>query len=176
MIRYTFASDPAIGLKNAKRADPQRIGEALEKIASENGGTMPSEAIVTAAQARRHTLHPHFEWDDGRAAHAHRLEQARHLVQIIRVVDDTDHNATPHRAYLSIRSGREGRRYVPTAQVLDSVQLQLEVLRQAEIDLQAWERRYSELHDVCSLVRVARERLQGRRRDLGGDDDRPSAH
>lgn len=171
MIKYTFREP--LTIQNGKKADPQKIGEALEKIGGIDGEVRP-EAVVEAARPRRHVLHPFFEWRDDVAAEAYRLDQARRIVRCIRVVDEDD--AAPRMAYVSITDSSQGRRYVPTSTLIDNVQLQLEVLRQAEVDLRAWERRYRELSDICDLVRIARERLQDRRRDLGGDDDRPSAH
>ncbi len=174
MIRYVFREPPA-GIPNIDGADPQTIGEALDKIADDNDGELKPQVIVDTAQPADHPLNPHFEWDDGIAANAHRLDQARRLVRVIRVVDDSEEDPEPRRAYLSIRSPKEGRRYVPHREIINSSRLQLLVLEEAMRDLESWERRYAEIVDICREVRVLRERLRDRRRGLGGDDDRPSA-
>lgn len=170
MIRYEFR-DP-LTIQNGKKADPQKIGEALEKIGGLDGEVRP-EAVVEAARPRRHILHPHFEWRDDVAAEAYRVDQARRLVRCVRIVEEDD--GPSRMAYVSITDRSQGRRYVPTGKVIDNTILQLEVLRQAEVDLAAWERRYQELANFCNEIRIVRERLRDRRRDLGGDDGRPAA-
>ena len=170
MIKYEFREP--LTIQNGKKADPQKIGEALEKIGGADG-TLEPEAVVEAARPKRHVLHQFFEWRDDVAAEAYRLDQARRIVRCIRIVAEDD---GPSRlAYVSITDRTQGRRYVPTSALIDNTRLQLQVLEAAERDLLAWERRYRDLTDLCDLVRVARERLRDRRRDLGGDDDQPSA-
>jgi hypothetical protein len=165
MARYLF-NESAI-FHRMKGADPQRLGEALEKIAAENGGRLTPRAMVQKARARGHPLHRHFEWDDARAADAHRLHQARQVVRAIRVVDETQPEAPPRIAYLSIAEGdRTGFAYRPRSAVEDSARLQRCILEQAERDLQAWERRYSEIGDLCSAIALVRGELAERRARL----------
>lgn len=175
MIRYVF-KEPPVAIKNAKRADPQRIGEALAQISEANNNRLEPEAVVDAARPTRHILHRHFEWDNSIAAEAYRVDQARRIVRIVRVVDDADDDPAPRHAFVSITDGRSGRSYVPHREIIDNAKLQALVLEAAERDLAAWQRRYSELVDLCQEVEALRKRLRerrlGRRRD---DDDRPSA-
>ncbi len=51
-----------------------------------NGGRLTPDAMVEDARSKRSALHPFFEWDDKKAAHAHRIEQARDLISRWRVV------------------------------------------------------------------------------------------
>jgi hypothetical protein len=171
VIKYLF-KEPLIGLKDAKRANPQRIGEALAKIGEQNGGRLTPAATVEAARPERHLLHRHFEWNDAEAAEAYRLDQARTLIRCIRVTDDT--GPTPRIAFLSIADGRAGHAYFSASTVAGSRQLQILVLAQAERDLHAWERRYSELQDICRSVRELRETIAERRARLGGEDHPPA--
>src|SRR5215475_4546630 len=98
VIRYQFKEAPLV-IKNAKNANPQKIGEALAKIAEQDGGLTPA-ATVNAARPERHVLHKHFEWDNDIAAELFREDQARGLIRCIRIVDETDD--TPKMAFLSI--------------------------------------------------------------------------
>lgn len=59
--------------------------KALEEIAAANGGQMSAELVVKAASDPDHVFHPHFEWDDAKAAHQYRLETARHLIRSVRI-------------------------------------------------------------------------------------------
>lgn len=158
MIRYVFKEEP-LAIKNAKRANPQKIGEALAKVAG-NSGRLTSKAVVEAAKDPRNALHKHFEWDDTKAANSYRLDQARFLIRAVRVEDD-DAAEEPLRAFYSV-SDKGGKAYHTLDAVRASRELQLAVLKQAERDLTAFERRYSELNDICDLVRTARDRLSDR--------------
>ena len=171
-IRYTFREGP-LPLKNAKEADPQRIGEALAEIAAGAEGHLTPHATVDAARDPRHALHPHFEWNDEVAAEAYRLDQARSIIRMIRI-EDTGRDKDPP-AFLSISEGKAGTSYRTYKDVIDSLELQDAVPRAAERDLKAFEDRYKALSDICDIVREAREKVAERRRQSGrGQEDRPS--
>lgn len=158
MIKYVFKDDP-LPIKNAKDADPQTIGEALAAIATTAGGDLTPKAVVEAARDPRHTLHAHFDWDDASAAEKFRQDQARAIIRCIRIDDDQEE---PARAFLSV-TGRGGVSYRTLGDVKSSSDLQLAVLKAAERELDAFERRYRELEDVCALVRSARSTVRRRR-------------
>jgi flagellar basal body rod protein FlgC len=64
---------------------PDQIRRELDGIADKHGGALLPEHVVLEAQAPSHLLHERFEWDDARAGHAHRIEQARTLIRSVRV-------------------------------------------------------------------------------------------
>jgi flagellar basal body rod protein FlgC len=64
---------------------PEQTRQALEEIAAKSDGILKPEAIVEAASRENHPLHDRFEWDNSRAAHAHRVDQARQLIRSVRV-------------------------------------------------------------------------------------------
>lgn len=160
-IRYVFAEDSVVAIKNAKVADPQRIGEALAAVAAVADGHLTPQATVEAARDPQSPLHPHFEWDDQVAADAYRLDQARHLIRLIRVSDDTRETDPP--AFMSVNEGKAGTSYRTIGDVLNSVSLQDAVLKAAERDLLAFEQRYKRLEDICDIIRSAREKIAARR-------------
>ena len=166
--------DKPITIKNAKRADPQRIGEELTRITMENGGDLRPHLVREAARNRRNVLHRHFEWDNQVAAESFRLDQARELIRMIKAVEITDDGQEQYSgmAFVSITDPKAGRVYKRLSDVMTNTRLQVRVMDMAVRDLEAWERRYAELEDVCSLVRVARERLTSRRTEIE-ERDRP---
>lgn len=170
-MRYVFRDDRPVTISNAKKANPQVIGEALEKITATADGKLTPHAVVEAARNQRHPLHKFFEWDDAVAAEAYRVDQAREIIRIVRV-EDADAEDGNVRAFLSI-SDRSGTSYRRVGDVKSSVELQAIILRQAERDLEAFERRYRELKDVCDVVRTARESIAAKR--TASDESRPSA-
>lgn len=144
MIRYVFADKPLI-VNNAEAADPQAIGEALEKIAEANQGHLKPEAVVEAAKDEQHPLHPHFEWNDARAANAFRLDQARMIIRSISI--DGEEESEPAAAFHSISDGG-GRSYRRHAEVLESSRLQRLILDSARRDLINFRQRYKRLSDM----------------------------
>ncbi len=161
MIRYSFREDEPLRIKAAKDADAQKIGEALDAIAKSADGEIIPKAVVDAARSPKHPLHAHFEWNDALAAEAHRLDQARHIIRIIRVVDAEATDGTS-RAFLSVTE-KAGTSYRRLADVKMSVDMQNAVLKAAERDLDAFQRRYRDLLDVCDAVARAKEMIQRRR-------------
>lgn len=160
MIKYIFRDDEPIRIKAAGRADPQAIGEALAEISESNEGRLTPNAVVGAARSESHPLHPHFEWDDGVAAEAYRLDQARSIIRIVRVVDDESKDGTS-RAYHSVND-HGGVAYRSITDIRSSADLQMALLRQADRELDAFERRFREMSEVCDLVAQARKRVADR--------------
>lgn len=167
MAKYVFDPDRVLTIKNGDKADPQKIGAALEVISAKAGGHLTPDAVVDAAKDRKSILHRHFEWNDEKAAHAYRLDQARSVIRAIHMDGQETENGMA-RAFMSIRE-KSGTTYRNLNDVLNSQDLQQRVLAQAERDLLAWETRYKSIEDVCSLVKAARERLSARRTSVGQD-------
>src|SRR5262245_25898219 len=156
-FRFVFREPSAF--LNAKDADPDVIGQELTRIKDANNGRLTPHSVVDEARKRNNPLHRHFEWNDKTAAEAYRLDQARALIRVI-TIEDTDEQKPPRRAFISVQD--DGRAYRSLQEVLSNQSLQLAVLVAAEKELRAFEARYSELMDICELVRDARSRLRSR--------------
>lgn len=160
MLKYTFREDGPLAIKNAKIANAQVIGEALHAISEKADGQLKPHAVVEAARDRKHPLHKHFEWDDKIAADAYRLDQARAIIRVIRIEDDEAAEG-PARAFVSI-TDRGGTSYRQAEEIKNSADLQVVVLRQAERDLAAFERRYRDLKELCAAIFEARQKIAAR--------------
>lgn len=170
MIRYVFSDSP-LTIKGSAKADPQVIGDALEKIRTANDGRIQPKAVVESARSQKNPLHKHFEWDDSVAAESFRLEQARELIRCVRIID-TDVKRGNVQAFVSVKS-ESGVNYHAVRDVQNSATLRYAVLIQAEKDLDGWERRYRELQDICAIVATARQMIRKKRE--GGQESRPNA-
>ena len=162
MIKYIFRD--TLTIKNAAKADAQKIGEALAKIAALAQGELTPPAVLDAARASRHVLHQHFEWDDSVAANAYRVDQARTLIRCVEIVSEATGD-DPVQAFISI-TDKAGTSYRTMQAVLDSVELQVAALRQAERDMDAFTKRYRMIEDVCDLIKQARDLAATRRSKL----------
>lgn len=49
-------------------------------------GTITPQTVIDDAKDPASPLHEHFEWDDTKAAHAYRIDQARELIRSVRLV------------------------------------------------------------------------------------------
>ncbi len=161
MIKYSFKDDVAV-LKNASKADPQKIGEALAKITEAHAGRLVPEDVVNAAKDKKSPLHLHFEWNDAVAAHSYRMDQARNIIRIIRVEDSDSGEVQP--AYVSVAQG--GVAYRKIDEVVASRELQLIVLQQAERDLRAFQKRYHMLNDICGAIQPALDVVARRKSEM----------
>lgn len=154
MIRYVFRDAP-VAIKAGGKANAQKIGEELQAITDANKGRLTPKDVVERARNPRNTLHKHFEWDDAKAADAHRLEQARELIRVVRVEDEA--HSEPVRAFLSLQDN--GVAYRSVGEVQSSPALQEIVLKQALRDLRAFEQRYRDMKDVCEDIREAQRKV-----------------
>lgn len=81
--------------------DAARIGPELLRLKNLHG-TLTKAAVVESAESAQSPLHADFEWNDAKAAKAHRLEQARHIMRSIMIVWD-ESNASGETEQVSTR-------------------------------------------------------------------------
>lgn len=158
--KYRFREGAILALPNLKRASPQLIGDALSVIKKKNGRLTP-HLVVDAARSPRNVLHKFFEWNDAKAAEIHRRYQARTLIQSVDVIYGVKDRSQVS-AFLSITSDKQGPRYFTPQEVQASEQLRIILLKSGLRDLLAWEARYGEIKDICSIVVSARKKLSKR--------------
>jgi hypothetical protein len=160
VIKYVFRTEGPVLVKNLDRADPQRIGQALEEArqATPEGGDMRATAIERARN-RKNALNAHLEWDDTAAAHQYRLIQINQLICSIRV-EDEDGEQRP--AFISVTPASGGRRFSTPTEVISSLDLQYAVMRAAAADLSQWSKRYAMLGEICVEVEIARGKIHER--------------
>ena len=160
MTRYTFTDGPVF--VNRKTADPQKIGEALEKARKEtpDGGDMRLTALEHARK-RGHALHRHLEWDDAVAGHKWRLHQISLLICAIRVEDEESGEQKP--AFISVTPSDGRRHFATPTEIVGSLEMQLAMLKAAERDLQQWQQRYRTLSDLCEGIEATRRKIAERR-------------
>lgn len=137
-----------------KDSDAAIIGEALEKLESDRGIVTPVE-VVTVAKNRKHPLHGYFEWDDSRAAEAHRLKQARDIIGSIRVVIESDDGPVESRGYYHIRTEDDeedrSRSYMSTDKIMSHDELKMRLLQQALDEAERWKLRYQNIREFAEV-------------------------
>jgi hypothetical protein len=164
MMKYVFAEDEPLRIKAAGKANPQVIGEALDVVRKEAGGTLEPKRVVNAARNLSNPLHQHFEWDDTVAAESYRIDQARTIIRIVRIVDESVKEGTT-RAFVSINT-EKGTSYRSMGDVKSSRDFQLSLLAAAEKDVKAFQTRYAQFKEICAHVREAEAEIARRREAL----------
>lgn len=133
------------------------ILETLTAIYEEKG-ELTAEGLVADAASPKHPLHDHFEWDDSRAGHLYRVEQAR---QLLRVTYAPTPGAPTHmRAFVAVRGESTPRaEYKPTEEVLlDPIQRQL-LLNQMKRDWATFQRRYEHMAEYAEFLNGIADRI-----------------
>ena len=82
------------------KAEQDAIRDELARIAEENSGILTPDAVVAEAQAKNSILHDMFEWDNKKAAHEYRIDQARTLIRSVRVIITTEKTTVSTVAYV----------------------------------------------------------------------------
>lgn len=154
----TWVFREVVPLRGAARLDPQRVGEICRKIKEEHR-EKAADALWRAARSPRHYLHKCYEWDTAKAAEAHWRDTSQRIMTSICAVSDDNDEPAP--AFISVSDGGARGYYEPT-EIVNSVSLQLAVMKQAARDLSAWQKRYRLLGDLCGDVQKVQAKLDAR--------------
>jgi len=143
------------------------VEERLAGLTEKSGGRLTAADVLEDAKDQSSPLHDFFEWDDGKAAHEHRLEQAGHLIRTVRVEVTTEKRTISVVKY--VRDPTEKSGYVETLRLRDQKDLARDAIR-AEITrvLAALERAQDiaealgvedEIQDIVTRVSDLRRRV-----------------
>lgn len=151
MRRYVFADQKIFAVKNAGEADAQKLGEAIEKIASHNNGEVEPSMLWREARGNpRHPAHQLFEWNVERAAEAHWTDTARRIIRAIVPLDEEGEEMEIP-AFISINTGG-GVHYKSSQEIMESKDLRDIVLAQAEKDMVAFQLRYRRFKELFEAL------------------------
>lgn len=128
------------------RLDADKAGREMEAVRRDNGGALTPEALLERARSANSATHDHFEWDNTKAAHLHRLSQAGDLIRAITIDVSTSNvePAKPIRAFVSVERHGE-RSYTSTVHALSDADLRRQVIAKAWADLEQWRQRHADL-------------------------------
>lgn len=147
--RHQPSTLESIGLaaKAGSQLDSQAVadvGLVFSRLVTEGRGT--AAELVKEASDPSSPAHPHFEWDDQRAAHQHRLQQARGYIRALVVVNPAL-SPTPVRAFWPVSRGSG--RYKRIETIVEDEDLFKALLDRAKHDMDIWVARYHNLLDIA---------------------------
>lgn len=141
-----------------KNVPAQMVGITIEKIIARDGGVTP-QALVNQAARANSPLHKMFEWNDKYAAVQWRKQQARGVLNSLRVIQEIDGEATAVIAFVSV-TVENAHAYVTTATAMSKEEYRQEVLTDALRTLAGFQRRYNELLELQPVF-AAIKQVQG---------------
>jgi hypothetical protein len=121
-------------------------------------GELVADTVLEWAQPVTAPLHSFFDWDDAKAGHEHRLEQARRLIRSVKVTYKLDEEGRNKRVrrYHSVPAGDEQRLvYRDLDEILDDPFQRQLLLRQMERDWKAFRARYEHLLEYDDMITAA---------------------
>lgn len=140
----------AVAGSRLRDKDAEVVGPELERLAGEHGGRITAAVVLEAAAGAESPLRPFFEWDDSRAAHKYRIDQARHLIRSICVVVEDASGETDVRAlHLVVEDGEAA--YAPIDDIIASKDLLDQLLATAKRELEAWSNKHRSLRRLKSM-------------------------
>lgn len=133
------------------------IRDEIIALKDPGGLIHPHDLIEWARDNEDSELHGHFEWNDTKAAHAWRLEQARGLIQV-HVID-----ANLARLTISLPSDRvNGGGYRDRDTVLSNKEMRLEALLDALAEIERWQHRNNHFAKEFQTIFAGIARLKRR--------------
>lgn len=132
----------------------EEVKVRLEKIRRKHGGILRPEDVVADAEKPSSPLHGHFTWSDEVAAAAYRLIEAGRLIARVRItIEEREEKTITVAKYQSIGgTDSKGRKeYGDVEEILADPQRRKALLLQALRELEAFQRRYSELEELAGV-------------------------
>jgi hypothetical protein len=134
-----------------------RIIKELGRITQQHGGVLRAEDVVEAARPRSSPLHSKFEWNDSKAAHEHRLWQARQLISVcVQVIPGANKEFSVYCSLSSDRSKRGGG-YRTTVAVMSNAEMREQLLEDALHELNLFQRKYTSLRELAGVFTAIRK-------------------
>jgi len=132
--------------------DAKLVGEHIELLRKQCKGELTPKDVLDDARHDNSPLHSFFEWNDGEAAEAYRLQQARGLIRsVVAVYVDDKQPARRMRAYVHINEPGAPH-YREASHAMSQVKTREMVLRTAWEELVGWRRRYKDLTEFAELI------------------------
>lgn len=135
------------------------IAKELRRIQSECSVITPRNVVLEAADLRS-PLHPFFEWNNSKAADKFRLWQARHLILNVYMIDESDENSQPIRAFVNLQVEDDDpgfisdRGYVAITGVAGKQSYETQLLDYAQDQLLRWKQRFGNYRQFFLVVQA----------------------
>jgi len=147
-----------IQYKNTEKFTAEVIDEVLE-VQTKYGLT--ADSLLKKASKKSSSLYEFFDWDNSSAGDKWRLQQARTLINEIKViVEDKEMYAFENikvtidkKTNVSdwIKKGNSSREYKPIVEIMDNVNYRQQLIQRALSEAKYWRERHLELVELKSI-------------------------
>jgi len=129
--------------KTTQKITKERIKEAL-RIKKEKGLT--AETIVEEAKNKKSCLHDLFVWDDTKAAHQWRLQQARVFINEIKILVDSKEYYAFENISINVNEDSQEtmREYKSKTEIMNNEEWRKQIANSAYAQLIYWKNKYEQ--------------------------------
>ncbi len=140
----------------AKGIDPEHANKELQRIKSVYG-VLTAEVLVQEAKPPSSVFHPVFQWDDTKAAHNYRLQQARSVINNLEVTIIRSGNEVVHVPVFEICKNSQDKKqsYKSYHEIIANPEDFQFVKEKAKRELVYWQKKYvayEKLQDIVNQV------------------------
>lgn len=137
------------------KGDATKAGRRIDRLEKQLGRYPTAQDVLDDAQGGSSPLHKYFTWNDKIAATTHRLEQARHLLRSLIIVEEGDHKpqVIELRARLCVDSTDN---YPSRQEVKCKPKLRSQYVADALKELRSWVQKYSDFKELGAIRRTLR--------------------
>lgn len=135
--------------------DPNKARKALLDV-QRKAGELTDVAVVASAKSPANLLHPLFEWNNAKAANAHRLRTAQTIMRAVKIVYTERKDKVPVRAFEMIKKSSvrdKGTRtvYGTHEEAVSDPVARENLINEALRQLLAWRRRWYMLNEFDKM-------------------------
>ena len=153
-----------IQYKNTEKFTPEVIGEVLE-VQVKYGLT--ADSLLKKASKKSSSLYEFFDWDNSSAGEKWRLQQARVLINEIKIiVDDKEMYAFENVNVSIIEKESSSREYKSIVEIINNANYRQQLIQRALFEAIYWKNRHSELTElnpIFSLITEISEEWQSKK-------------
>ena len=144
-----------IQYKNTEKFTAEVIDEVLE-VQTKYGLT--ADSLLKKASKKSSSLYEFFEWDNSSAGDKWRLQQARTLINEIKIIVEDKEIYAFENVNISIANKEDSvknkfssREYKPIVEIMDNADFKQQLIQRALAEAKYWKERHSELVELNSI-------------------------
>jgi len=147
----------------------QKVIKEILEVKEKNGLT--AEAIIEQAKKKNNPLHDFFDWDDTKAAHKWRLQQARVLINEVKVVVENKEYYAFENVSIEIEAdseeGTTKKEYFTRSEILNDKEKRAQIVNRAYNYLLYWKEQYQTYTEFEPIVKSIEKvkKSNGRKRE-----------
>ena len=145
-----------------KNRDAKKIGKYLEQLHEENNKHLTPDVLVEYASNPDSPIHEYFDWNNKSAAKKYRLQQARLIlnslkVQIISYTNGKITSRVEINEFTNIKSPDEKQLvYRITTEAMENQYERDYILRNAIREISIWRMKYERLKELSEIINVVK--------------------